>query len=130
MSECQIYIFARPAQNIVKVGISSNPEARLRQVQTGSPDRLSIYATLVFPNRRAAQDVERAFHDVLDLSRMCGEWFGIAPDRAYLSLLSATATYLMHRVGCPAGELADALMADGFSELLARQYAEFSRGAH
>lgn len=61
----------------VKLGLSSNPKARLRQLQTGNPYKMVLIWT--FPCRNMAE-IETAFHKVFDKYRIPGgEWFDFRP---------------------------------------------------
>jgi hypothetical protein len=61
----------------VKLGLSSNPQARLRQLQTGNPYKLALLWT--FPCSNMAE-TETAFHNVFDKYRITGgEWFDFHP---------------------------------------------------
>lgn len=61
----------------VKLGLSSNPTARLRALQTGNPYKLTLIWT--FPCRNMAE-MESKFHKVFDKYRIAGgEWFDFKP---------------------------------------------------
>src|SRR5689334_20768822 len=66
----------------VKIGISANPEARLRELQTGNPLRLGVFWTFTFATRWEAREHERAFHEEFARDQTSGEWFAITPERA------------------------------------------------
>lgn len=55
---------------MVKIGYSISPEARLRALQTSSPERLKIFATV--PGGRA---LEGKYHSRWKPRRRAGEWF-------------------------------------------------------
>ena len=64
-----------------KIGISTNPDRRLRQLQTGFPHRLRVH------HREAVDDdkarlLERLLHRDIGHLRQSGEWFDIAVDEA------------------------------------------------
>ena len=54
----------------VKVGVSIHPEARLKSLQTGHPERLQIFATTP-----GGVDMERKYHRRWQTRRQKGEWF-------------------------------------------------------
>jgi hypothetical protein len=61
----------------VKLGLSSNPQARLRALQTGNPFKLQLIWTFACPNMAALED---KFHQVFDKYRIDGgEWFDFHP---------------------------------------------------
>ena len=74
-----IYIIS-DNQNRIKVGISKNPEKRLKQLQTGHPNKLSLIFTEEFECERAhLLKIEALIHKELRnrTRHMKGEWFYI-----------------------------------------------------
>lgn len=65
-----VYCILHHERRAAKIGYSATPERRLRQVQTASPDTLTLFDKL--PGDRA---LEAAFHRALADRRMSGEWF-------------------------------------------------------
>ena len=51
-----------------KIGLSKDPEKRVRQLQTGNPDRIVLVGQV--PGGRK---LEKAFHDMVDPFRLEGE---------------------------------------------------------
>ena len=89
-----LYIIVADAQSLpvvptragvpFKVGISRNPRARLDQLQTGSPMRLSLYMgdlASTFDGRE--RELESEVHRRLSHLAVGGEWFFGSPDSAY-----------------------------------------------
>jgi Meiotically up-regulated gene 113 len=72
-----------------KIGFASNPKKRLAGLQTASPYRLSLYATVGPLSRKEALIVEERFHKARSRYRMAGEWFEIEPDLALFFLVDA-----------------------------------------
>lgn len=59
-----------------KIGISINPEARVFELQTGSPFKLHFHGgSLIGPQGFNARAVERQLHRRLAKYRVHGEWF-------------------------------------------------------
>lgn len=58
----------------VKIGYSSRVEYRLRQLQSGAPAKLQLFATL-----DGTVELERRLHTRFRRSRLEGEWFRITP---------------------------------------------------
>lgn len=58
----------------VKIGYSSNPYKRLKQLQTGSPERLELMFTI--PGDRK---LEKRLHKLLWRNREANEWFFLSP---------------------------------------------------
>jgi hypothetical protein len=70
-------IHAPETPNHVKLGLSSNPQARLRQLQTGNPQKLKLIWHFPCPNMAQLEDT---FHAVFDKYRIAGgEWFDFRP---------------------------------------------------
>lgn len=67
-----LYLIHSKDANCVKIGISNNPEKRLKGLQTGFPYSLEIIKTIRSSNVR---DLERRVHGSLDDYRLNGEWF-------------------------------------------------------
>lgn len=59
----------------VKVGFSSDPFTRIKELQTGNPQRLEVIA--VFPGSRK---LEKGIHARLNQYRISGEWFRWTPE--------------------------------------------------
>lgn len=73
-----------------RVGISSDPDKRLRQVQTGSPHKLTVAFALTLWDRKFAQRVEAAFHACYSDARMNGEWFNLTATEGLRGLVEVT----------------------------------------
>ncbi len=66
----------------IKIGVSAQPNGRLCQLQTGSPNELGVAAMLGVYGREAALVIERTAHERFAKERMAGEWFDVPPDVA------------------------------------------------
>lgn len=73
-TECKCY-FIGAGRGRIKIGYSSNPEARMAAFQAGSPVRLQILA--LAPGGMAR---EVAYHAQFQAHRAYGEWFARAPE--------------------------------------------------
>ncbi|MEM9110563.1 MAG: GIY-YIG nuclease family protein [Planctomycetota bacterium] len=72
------YTYFMVAGSFCKIGVSDNPEARLKTIQTGCPE------TVVLINKIKG-NVERDMHEMFAKYRTNGEWFKIQGDlRSYL----------------------------------------------
>lgn len=75
-----IYVIG-PHEGPQKIGLSKNPERRLKNLQTGHPQSLVIHhkepidATVV-------RKLEKKIHLELNYKRMKGEWFNMTPQEA------------------------------------------------
>ena len=58
-----------------KIGITNNPERRLKQCQTGNPKQLSYVCIVERPNKASAIFLEKSIHAGLKQHRLQGEWF-------------------------------------------------------
>ena len=65
-----VYFIQGLCGGAIKIGFSKNPEVRLKELQTGYPDTLTIL--LMIPGTEAT---ERAIHRKFEASRLKGEWF-------------------------------------------------------
>ncbi len=74
--EKHYYLYAIADGPNVKLGYASKPEARLRALQVGSPDRLVIaWTKLVGVNQDWAKKAERQLHRYCHAYHKRGEWF-------------------------------------------------------
>ena len=85
-----------------KIGISKDPEKRLRNIQTGHPHRLRILE-LRETDSKKTKLLESVIHKHLSNYRMTGEWFDIPLEQAILQVDFALIRYeddplLEHRV--------------------------------
>jgi hypothetical protein len=65
-----IYFIQGLCGGAIKIGFSVNPEKRLKALQTGYPDTLTIL--LMIPGNESS---ERIVHKTLETARLKGEWF-------------------------------------------------------
>ncbi len=71
-------LYAMKAGNQVKLGFSTNPESRMKAVQTGNQNKVSILWTLeVAEERGQAKIQERKLHRYCKKYYLRGEWFEI-----------------------------------------------------
>jgi hypothetical protein len=62
--------------NLFKIGISENPNKRLKQLQTGNGSKLRVIKTFVNPSKIYNERLmERRLHYLLRQFRKKGEWF-------------------------------------------------------
>ena len=83
-----IYVI-RGDYNMVKIGVSSNPDARCAALQTGSPYRIELW--FAAPVTGNAYGVESEAHDILVSNGvpMNGEWFDVTPELAIAAIRTA-----------------------------------------
>jgi hypothetical protein len=58
-----------------KIGIAKNPKQRLKQLQTGNSDKLTLVETY---QSEHASKIERALHNWYGFARNEGEWFDLS----------------------------------------------------
>ncbi len=75
--EVYVYIIENTYLHDTKIGISNNPEKRIKQLQTGNSRQLVIKYTIKFNTRNEANKLEYALHKKYSKHRLCGEWFEI-----------------------------------------------------
>ena len=68
------FITEMPFSNKIKIGMSKNPIDRLKQLQTGNPQKLVIYHTVESTDYKR---LEKTMHDICKDLNILGEWFEI-----------------------------------------------------
>lgn len=79
----------RGDHNMVKIGVTTNPTARIASLRTGSPFPLSFSFIGCTPG--PGYDIEKEAHAYLAPHRCEGEWFDVSPEAAAAALLGAAA---------------------------------------
>jgi hypothetical protein len=92
--------------NLVKIGVTTNPSARLAQLRTGSAYPIDFAYIGCTPGN--GFDIESAAHQMLDRQRLNGEWFDVVPEMAIAAVNASAA-----KLGVPlqSGTLATADLA-------------------
>ena len=95
-----VYFVAQAESRFIKIGATADVTARVRQLQTGNPQRLIILRTIEFESADDARSCEALLHEryrSLGLGAY-GEWFAMCP----ASLLSDVnfALELGRRIDC------------------------------
>lgn len=79
-----IYIISSE-ENIVKIGISKNPEKRIKSLQTGHPKQLKIqYINEIDEENKF--NIEKIIHKILKHKKIKNEWFNISIDEAKMMI--------------------------------------------
>jgi T5orf172 domain. len=73
------YLYFIKSGAYVKIGISTDPKARIRELSTGNPDQLVLIGKLPFDDRTDAGMEESRWHAKFETERVRGEWFRITP---------------------------------------------------
>jgi hypothetical protein len=82
-----VYVIG-PAAGLQKVGMATNPRARLAQLQTASPHDLVLHESVAVPFDLAPA-VERHAHRALIRHCVRSEWFEVSPEAAVAALDAA-----------------------------------------
>ena len=107
-----VYVIQARGQNHVKVGISADPNARLRNLQTASPYPLTLsYAAAVKSNDASAIEADAKYR--LGHYQLEGEWFSVSPEMAVAAISAASFSLQDPIVSVPPDQVARlAEMAD------------------
>ena len=93
---CRYVYVIGPEVGLQKIGIATDPRARLGALQTASPFKLILHASIAVPFG-AAHAVERRAHHRLRAARASGEWFSVPAARAIEAVkIAASALPTMH----------------------------------
>ena len=79
--ETYIYVIAADEQGPVKIGYSSDPSRRLKELQTGYPTPLALRHQQKFPDAQAKL-MEQLIHKTLRHRCSHGEWFKMSVEQA------------------------------------------------
>ena len=70
MQNDDLYIIQSDVTGMIKIGRSKDPQKRLKQLQTGNPNKLKLIAYFEGEGWR-----EKLLHEHLSSHRLEGEWF-------------------------------------------------------
>ena len=75
-----IYVIANNKSGPVKIGYSNNPPQRLKQLQTGSSQNLSLCGSLGLKNEELAKLIEKIILSYLNENSLLarGEWYNLS----------------------------------------------------
>jgi predicted GIY-YIG superfamily endonuclease len=79
-----IYIIGNK-ENKQKIGFSKDVHKRLKSLQTGNPEKLTLHHYVKIPENRVRL-IEKKIHSELSYKRLSGEWFNMSPEEAKLFL--------------------------------------------
>lgn len=82
-----IYVIGKDENGPLKVGISKDPQRRLRQLQTASGIELQILALGRAGLGYTDRQIEKSIHSQLQDVRMVGEWFDTTLVRVFFETL-------------------------------------------
>lgn len=72
-----IYLISDKKTYYYKIGVSKNPETRLKQLQTGNQSKLTLNKKVLCENYN---EVEQSLHNKYSMFRINGEWFELTDD--------------------------------------------------
>ena len=70
----------------IKIGMSKDPEARIKQLQTGNPKRLRIILIIKCTSTKHARNLESTMHQMLSSKNIINEWFDVTQNRFFTAL--------------------------------------------
>jgi len=88
-----MYIYAIGTDNRQKIGFSKNPQARLKQLQTGNADQLVLHHYIEVADDRTRL-LERYLHKDIGYKKLKGEWFSMTAKEAIDYLTFAEITWV------------------------------------
>jgi predicted GIY-YIG superfamily endonuclease len=72
-----VYLISDSNTYNYKIGISNNPERRVKTLQTGNDNKLKIVHKIIC---EYYSDVEKALHNRYKFNKINGEWFELSND--------------------------------------------------
>ena len=88
-----IYIIRQTSTRLFKIGVSKNPAQRLKTLQTGNPNNLSLLYTVRCTDVSAFK-AETVIHQHLTSHQIKGEWFLIPTDDQVVSIAKSLSNSL------------------------------------
>ena len=73
--DCYYVYFIQKGYGSIKIGVAKNPEARLKNLQTGNHGKLYLIAKFPCASVAAARNLESDLHKKFERFRLEGEWF-------------------------------------------------------
>lgn len=61
----------------IKIGIAASIPSRVKQLQTGNPNKLSVLYLIDVKSQKEALKIEQQYHNYFSSKRKLGEWFDI-----------------------------------------------------
>jgi hypothetical protein len=71
----KIYLIKSIKYGCYKIGVSKNPDKRLKQLQTGNPSELEL---LCVYDSEIAFKIEKVLHNTFNINKEHGEWFDLS----------------------------------------------------
>lgn len=84
-----VYLYKSYENGYYKIGVSKYPELRIRQLQTGNPEKIELINKYKsnFPYK-----LETMFHNKYKINKINGEWFnlGLEEELSFIQLCEST----------------------------------------
>jgi len=94
------FVYAiRGDHNLVKIGVSQNPNARLAAMRTASAFPLEL--CFVGACQTSGIEIEQEAHRLLEAHRTNGEWFDVSTEMATAAIFGAAAKLGQKIISCP-----------------------------
>ena len=71
----KVYFIQSGIKGPIKIGVANNVESRLKFLQTGCPEKLSLIIEIICKSRKHAFEIEKQLHKRFGFLRLNGEWF-------------------------------------------------------
>ncbi len=72
-----IYLFKSEENGYYKIGKSVNPDKRIKTLQTGNPEKISLINKVQISNKFSNR-IESALHSQYSYANKIGEWFNLS----------------------------------------------------
>jgi len=83
------YVYIMATKSAIKIGVSSNPEYRLKQLQTSNSDKVTLVHKEPMSTRRQAFNIETRMLNAYSKYKSRGEWFvGLSVVKAKKTLIA------------------------------------------
>jgi len=102
-----VYFIEQAGSEYTKIGVSESPEARLRELQGGNPDLLTLRYVIKVGTQEQAASLERLLHKLFGKFRIRGEWFDVSAKDMNSATKAIVGTSRMLDGGVPQPRLVD-----------------------
>lgn len=97
LKRCMVYVIAPETTKLPsKIGISRRPLRRISGLQCSHWVRLRLFHCGYCKDDHVAAKIEATAHDILQGERLLGEWFNVAPLRAFETVEMAASILGVH----------------------------------
>lgn len=100
MQNHTVYFIQPRSGGLIKIGVTSDIDRRLKELQTGQAAELRVVHKIVFDKRAIAERVEQLLHSRYAQYRSNGEWFDVS-----LAMIKADIEWAREIVGILDGDV-------------------------